>query len=620
MQPCRPKGQEVHLQATHVNARVVGRDGKLAKENRMSAKLTRRDFVKSAAITTGMVALAACKPAATAVPEAPSQATAAPEEKGTEPTTAPAATECQMDWNPTYPETPKAYDPPVEMAVIWEPGAEYPEGSDRFNNPMYNRTLEQTHIKYTMHWEGYGETATSKFAADMAAGTLADQFNTSGIQLEQLIDEDMIEDISDIWEATASPLVKEKKMYPDHKWWVPAMRDGKLYGIPFTWGPAYNVDNMCIIRQDWLDELGLEAPTTVEGWGETARAFQDAGLCQFGIGACKNLVTWHMSLDPVFGAFGVMPGRWVSDGAGGVQFGTIAPGVKDALAVIRGWYEEGLLNPDFYTFGEGDAYADVSGSRVGIFASPWWNGGAQGNLEAENPGWRFMPFDYPTGPNGLQGRAGSGEVQALVCFRKGLDPTAIEAAINNLNWHMEMHVNWLQYQQYGEHRNSHAFAEGFEWEWDENCELKNGPVPYNIGGTYSYMNAIDFGFPYGIYPAFQYDVYADMASWFDQDPASLDKAQRYIVNKPGMDKEVQYYSFVYETLDVAIADEYFGIATDRMKELLPDLNTLSSEVLLNIVLGNEDLDRFDEYVDEWKSQGGDEVTADVNTWYSETYG
>ncbi len=283
----------------------------------MSAKLTRRAFVKSAAITTGMVALAACAPAATAVPEAPeekaaeptsapAQATAAPEEKAAEPTSAPAATECQMDWNPTFPETPKVYDPPVEIAVIWEPGAEYPEGYDRFNNPMYNRTLEHTHIKYTMHWEGYGETATSKFAADMAAGTLADQFNTGGITLEQLIDEDMIEDISAIWEATASPLVKEKKMYPDFKWWKPAMRDGKLYGILFTWGP-YNVDNICYIRQDWLDELARKLPTTVEGWGETARAFRDAGLCQFGIGACKNLVTWHTSLDIRFGAFGVMP-------------------------------------------------------------------------------------------------------------------------------------------------------------------------------------------------------------------------------------------------------------------------------------------------------------------------
>ncbi|MGC9359393.1 MAG: twin-arginine translocation signal domain-containing protein, partial [Anaerolineae bacterium] len=139
----------------------------------MTAKLNRRDFIRTAAVVAGATALAACQPAATPVPEP----TSAPEEKAAEPTTAPE-TACQMDWNPTFPETPKVYDPPVEIAVIWEPGAEYPEGYDRFNNPMYNRTLEHTGIKYTMHWEGYGETAQSKFAADMAAGTLADQFNT----------------------------------------------------------------------------------------------------------------------------------------------------------------------------------------------------------------------------------------------------------------------------------------------------------------------------------------------------------------------------------------------------------------------------------------------------------
>jgi len=50
-----------------------------------------------------------------------------------------------------------------------------------------------------------------------------------------------------------------------------------------------------------------------------------------------------------------------------------------------------------------------------------------------------------------------------------------------------------------------------------------------------------------------------------------------------------------------------------------DLNTFQDEVLMNIVVGNEPLDRFDSFVDEWLERGGAEITEDVSAWYRETY-
>jgi putative aldouronate transport system substrate-binding protein len=575
-------------------------------------KLNRREFLQLAATTAGASLLAACAPQAT--PEATAEPTAVVEPEAT---MAPAAGDCTMDWSPTFPPTPKEYDPPVECEVIYESAYEGPDGSGRFDNPMFNRTLEHTDVNYTLHWEGYSDVRTQKLSADIAAGTLPDQFHSTGLQFEQLIEEGMIMDIKDIWDATASDLVKEKKMYPDYKWWRPVLRGDQLWGIPFTWGPAYNVDNICFIRQDWLDELGIEAPKTVEDWGTTAAAFRDAGLCEFGISACRNLNTWYQSLDPIFGAYGVQPsGYWQPDGAGGLVYGGILPGNKEALAVIRGWYEEGLIDPDFFTYGEGDAAGHIAAEKIGIFTAPWWHGGGQANLERDNEGWKFAIFDYPTGPDGRQGRRGSGEVQTQVVFRSGLDPQVVEANINNLNWHVEMHVNWEKYQQYGEWRNSHAFVQGYEWEWDEDCELMEGPV----ANTYGYMNAIDFGFPYGIYPSYQYDIFVDMTKWTDMDESELNKAQRFLLSNPAVLKEMEYYPYVYDTLDTQIVNEYFGNPTDRMKELLPDMNTLESQVFIDIVIGNEDLDRFDEFVEEWKEMGGNEVTEDVNAWYDEVFG
>lgn len=584
----------------------------------MSAKLSRRDFVKSAAITAGAVALAACKPAATPTP-AETQPTKAPEAtKATEATTAPATTtECQMDWNPTFPQY-KVYDPPVEVRAYFTkyeyPSPEYNE----LNNPAYQEVLERTYIKFVPHRTSAGEGSQDQLLADIAAGTPPDMFRAGGTLLEELIANDMIEDIKDIWEATASPLTKEKKMWPDGVWWKTVLRGDKLYGIKFC-PTAHNGEGICFIRKDWLDQVGLPMPTTVEDWGNAARTFKDAGLCQFGIAANNNLVNWYHSLDMIFGAYGAMPGYWLPDGSGGLVFGTILPGVKDALAVFREWYADGLLDPDFYTYGTLDTEGHVLTEKVGIWTCPWWGHGADHtDLPNRHPEWDVAIMPYPKGPNGQHGRKADSIIGGQVVFRKGLDPIVIEALINNLNYHIDKHVNWVKYQQYGEWRNGAIFVEGFDWVFDENCEVVDGPFPPPY--TYKYMTTVDFTYDSCSYPSYQMDVFNDMKPWFDMDPSELNKAQRYLLSPQAKD-QIRLYSFVYETADEeCIHNEYWGNPTDRMVELLPDLNKLCSEVVMNIVIGNEPLDRFDSFVEEWLEMGGAEVTQDVSDWYRETYG
>jgi len=608
------------------------------KEDKVTKKINRRSFIRATAVTAGAAALAACgapatpAPAPTPLPEAtkapeptvaPTEAPAAAPEPTAAPTEAPAAAPaegCQIDWTPTNPPSPKVYDPPVEIKVITNPRSEYyPEGMSYGNNPAWQEILDNTHIKWTTHWEeGAGVVTAQKLAADLAAGTLPDMFATGGLFLEQLIEADAIADIKSVWDATASPLTNQKKRYPDFKWWKQTLREDKLWGIPFVYGPAYNVDNLPFVRQDWLDKLGLEAPTTVEGWGETAKAFKDAGLCQFGINACQRLVTWYMSLDPVFGAYGVMPTCWVKAEDGTLKYDSVSPKVKDALALIRQWYADGLIDPDFYTFGEGDAAGHIDAGKIGIYTSPWWRGGADIQSEGATPGMKIGLMPYPKGPDGKQGRKASGEAGNCVVFRKGLDPVAIEAAINNLNWHTERHTNWAKYQQYGEWRNNHWFGENIEWKFDENCELVPGPI--TKADSYTWMAYVDFGFIFGGYPEYQAEMFQEIAKWQEQDPATLNKAQRYILTKSVAPREALYYNAVFDSRDAAMPNEYWGNPTQAMQEVQPDLDTLESQTFIDIVVGNQDLDAFDDFAKEWQSSGGETMTKDINEWYKATFG
>jgi putative aldouronate transport system substrate-binding protein len=523
--------------------------------------------------------------------------------------------ECTMDWTPTFPEF-EAYDPPIRITTPFPAAATF-IGDDTFtDNPMYNRVLNQLGIQYDIAWQSSDNT---QLQTAIASGNLPDVFPAGGTggeataTLSLLIENGAVADITDIWEETASDLTKEMKGYPDADMWTSVTRDGRIYGIAFTYGPAYNIDNLGFIRQDWLDQLGLPMPTTIDELETTMRAFVDAGLARFGVNANSRLVTWYMSLDPIFGAYGSMPRTWLEAEDGTLVYGSIQPGVRDALARLNQWYVDGLLNPDFFTYSQGDSAAFVMSEEVGVWFAPWWSAGTiTVPLTEQNPDARIALLPPLTGPDGHVGRKASPTTGAAVVFRADVDPEIIRAVIRQLNWQIDMHVNWEEYQQYGEWSNSNAFEQGYEWIFDENCEMARGPVD----NSYVYVDGVGMGFPHITYPSYQGDIFADMAAWLEQDPAGLNSAQRYLLSNKLALVQIEYYNTVVNTLDLTYVDRYLGANTERMTALLPDLLTMEDTVFIEMITGARPVADFDQFVADWLASGGSEVIEDVNTWYA----
>ena len=46
------------------------------------------------------------------------------------------------------------------------------------------------------------------------------------------------------------------------------------------------------------------------------------------------------------------------------------------------------------------------------------------------------------------------------------------------------------------------------------------------------------------------------------------------------------------------------------------LSSLQNEVIIKIIVGDYEVDYFDEFVDDWHKLGGTEIMAAVNEWYS----
>ncbi|MBE9478434.1 MAG: extracellular solute-binding protein, partial [Chloroflexi bacterium] len=152
------------------------------------------------------------------------------------------------------------------------------------------------------------------------------------------------------------------------------------------------------IRKDWLDNLGLDIPTTLEELYETFKQFtrndpdgngkdDTVGLTSRNTWTMQDLFQSHDAiLDHVGGTtviFDPNNDQWTDS--------MLKPGMRDALIYIRNLYEEGFLDPEFMTNSGGQMRTAVySGYAGSIF---YWDnfgyGGATTQVQKHTPEGEF---------------------------------------------------------------------------------------------------------------------------------------------------------------------------------------------------------------------------------------
>jgi putative aldouronate transport system substrate-binding protein len=617
----------------------MNKEKKPMSHSTSSKNISRRNFLRLAGLTGGAAVLAACTPAATptlppmvepaateGVQAAAAAATSAP--AATVPAAAPTvstfattpdANGCTVDWNPTYPAFDK-YNPPIEISVPFDSRSTFNVQGDSFtNNPMYKRVVDNLGIIYKESWEvpvGSADYYT-RLNNDLAAGSLPDAFRCKNKACSTFIEPGAVEDITDIWEKTASDLTKQKKGYPNSPIWNAVKKDGRIYGIAYL-QDGVESDNLAYIRQDLLDKAGLAVPKTLDEFTAVAKAFKDKGLVQIPIASCVNLNTYSFSLDPVFGAFGTMSGAggnsqwWLKNADGTLRYGSLDDGVKSALGVMAAWYKDGLLDADFINKDESAANDLALAGNYGIFFAPWWMSHAiLPDLYKALPDTKVIPIGQPVGPQGKQGRAGTAQRGNATLFRKGLDPKIIEAVIKHMNWQIEMHVNFEKYQQYGEYTNGSSFDRGYEWDLDSSCKMVIGKVP---GEEWTYSRDFAANYPGDTYVEYQAEVFKKMGAWKDADPETLNMAQKFLLSNPDTVRDLEYYNIAYGTINEAIYNEFLGANTEAITAVLTDLTDLEHTTFLEIVTGARPLDDFETFKSDWMDRGGKVYTEEVNKW------
>ena len=162
-----------------------------------------------------------------------------------------------------------------------------------------------------------------------------------------------------------------------------------------------------VIRQDWLDELGLEVPQTYDQLHDVLTAFKSAYDCSFPYLMNMNACDFYQ-LNAGYGIPGYSCGEndlgmFVVDGK--VQSTLLADGYREYIQMLADWYSEGLFSQDFTTiisgFMDGTRQQLLLTDQVGV--SYVSNNGSVGYAsEANDPDFALSPLPNITKAEGEQ--------------------------------------------------------------------------------------------------------------------------------------------------------------------------------------------------------------------------
>ncbi|QHT61208.1 extracellular solute-binding protein [Paenibacillus lycopersici] len=187
-------------------------------------------------------------------------------------------------------------------------------------------------------WGDYGDR-TKLWAA---SGQLPDAFffdQTSGDLVNQWADQGIIKPLPD--DMSPYPNLKKYIDLPDVA--GAAAADGKNYFIPRMLANRNELpmDRGIEIRKDWMDELGLQDPTTYDELKNVLKTIADKkhviGLTAGGIGWIRESV--FQNINPASAWWQKVNGQW--------QPGWMTDGYAEQIAQIRDLYQSGLLDKDF---------------------------------------------------------------------------------------------------------------------------------------------------------------------------------------------------------------------------------------------------------------------------------
>ncbi|WP_175598000.1 extracellular solute-binding protein [Paenibacillus luteus] len=507
------------------------------------------------------------------------------------------------------------YDPPVTISTAWgvDPALTFREGETIENNVATKWALDTLGIKVDSLWsvtDTNGAFAT-KMRLAMSSGQKMPDIAVVNDKLlaQDLIDSGMFQDAGALFDKYAGEKWKAA-MNLDPGVWNAYVNDGKRMGIPLL-DYAYNSDYLLWIRQDWLDKLNLQAPKTIAELEAVMEAFKNnnpQGLAPdkvvpLSVGFKTSMNTWMGDPSWVFGAYGTLPSQWNLAADGTLEYGSTNAGIKQGLIKLKEWRDKGYIPQEAALWDENKTSEPAVAGTAGIIPGPYWMSGWPLLDTAKNvEGAVWKPYAIPTGEDGTAMRHGTHFVNGVILINKDM-------------------------------KNPEAFFTYENYLFENLADPQEGS-PFELGAFEGYDYALDAsGNPLYLDDVPGGAITAPLRYFIVRDGARIPDAQFKALLNLAEGKEATTYrekeviaqygpetalaaTVVMQQEDISKKDMFVGPSTKTMKSRMDYLKKIEAQTFNEIIYGAKPAEAFDEFVKSWKSSGGDDITKEVNEWYS----
>lgn len=504
-------------------------------------------------------------------------------------------------------ENADPYGPVAEAVTLHvgrseDTGATYLEGQDSSNNYLVNYISDKLGIKYEYDFSVPSDTYETKVSMAITSGEFPDVMVVNESQLRQLVAAGAVEDMTDAYNKYASDNLKAAYDTTKGISFASATFDGKLMGMPSI-SPGADGIPMLFVRGDWMEELNLEAPKTVEDIVNIVEKFKAEKGATNGLVVSSKIVSKGgnntYGIDALFARYDSYPKHFITDEQGNIVYGSNTAQTKAALEEIQKLVKSGVIDSSFVVRDSTTCEELITSGQAGIFFGAWWNmNWPLNNMLAEDPSISWNCYLAPLADDGKYNTAMISPSGSYLVVKAGSSEAIKEAAIKTMNYQ-------------------------FDIDQDQGASLKAEPTD-----PYSWTTM-----PFSIL----------LSRYDDKEGKAL--AALSVVNGEKEKSELSgealqwYESYVAATEDVKAAEEannLFGWAyvrsagllgqeagnmnqifdasysrTETMDSKWATLEKLEDETFLKILNGEASIDTFDEYVEQWNALGGSDILAEL---------
>ena len=389
-----------------------------------------------------------------------------------------------------------------------------------------------------------------------------------------------LNDIMDKWAPNLKKVLQDNPAYDKGA----KTDDGIYWGFPMIREDEYlMVFQGPVVRKDWLDDVGLQVPTTIDEWYTVLKAFKEKK------GATAPLTylevpTTLLTCGGFIGAYGTIRDFFVDD-AGKIKYGPLEPGYKDFLTTFKKWYDEGLLDKDFATIDNKTITAKITSGKTGATINNVGGGiGTYMNtMKEKDAKYSVVAAPYPVLEKG--GRPMFGQREPAI--------TGMFGVINPKSKNIEIAARFLDYGYSEEGRLMMNFGE-------------EGVTYKMIDGYPTYTELVTKN-PNGLVFSECLSLYVNGTNNCSiQDRRYMEQYLEYPQQKEAIPiwADTDAAKHLVPT-NITLTEEEAAQYT----KIMADINTYESEMYLKFIMGVEPLDNFDKFVDQLKKMDIDKAIS-----------